>query len=357
MLPKTHRSSIILASVTVADRTAPIAPPRPLTTTKHSYTDPRGHLWTYEADVLAPEPPLPTSPTASPVVFLHASGGLGVNRTYWDRLLSVLSTCPDALCRHPVARFDWVGTATTEPKPPFVKEPYDAAFFAAQLAHFASTFGQKIIVVSQGASEPIVIRFAVDYPHLIKAYIIATGLGTRYLTTDPKVKLRNASYAFFTSLAGDAFWQVVRTRRYITAFSQKNLLSDDTWLEEWVSRALAGSRDRRIRFNVYSFIAGFLFGNYTEDLKKIDIPTMYLAGTTSGARTVGNRAKSLRPPAPLLATESSFRDKAVERMKHRCAIMPNCKGVVVEGAGFEMFFEQTELALPPLERFLRSLEE
>lgn len=139
-------------------------------------------------------------------------------------------------------------------------------------------------------------------------------------------------------------------------FCRKNLLTDDAWMEEWVSRVMAGLRDRRIRFNVYSFTPGFPFGDYTKDFQSIDIPTMFLAGTTGGSRTVKNRVKSVRPPALLVAVESSFSDQAQSRMEHRCAVMKNCQGVMVKGAGFDMFFEHTEKALPALKRFLASLD-
>lgn len=354
---RNHAFNLIRASVSVDDKITQVAPPRPLNTTVHTYTDPRGHQWTYEADVLSHAPPTPATQTSSPVVFAHTPSGLGTNRTYWDPLLSSLSAHPNVFSNHSVARFDWVGTGETHPKPHSVAQPYDASYFAAQLAHFASTFGQKIVLVAQGASEPVAIRFATEYPHLIKAYVISTGLSTKYITSEQNESRRNTSYAFFTSLAGRVFWQFVATRRFITGFSIKNLLATETFLEEWVSRSIAGSRDPKIRFNVYSFLSGFLFGDYSEDLLNIQVPTLFLAGTENSTRSIKSLIKSVRPPVPLVATEKAFTEKIVQRMEHRCANIPNCQGVVVNGVGFQMFFEHADDTLPPLEKFLRSLDE
>lgn len=350
--PQKQSRNLTITSTQTPTPILPISPPRPLTTTEHTYTDPRGKTWTYESDTLSAAE---HASSRAPIVCLHASSGLGVNRSYWDRLLSVLSDRPDALCQHAISRFDWVGTGSTQPKEHRLTTPYNADFFAAQVDHFAATFQQPVIIVCASASESVAVRFAACYPHRIAALVIVTGLGTKSMTQVPRQRRCRLSYGALSGRLGDAFWALVRNRRYISSFSRKNILAGDTWETAWVDRSMQGSVDARIRFVVFSFLSGYLFGDFTEDFRKIGVPCAFFAHTLGANTSIANRVGSVRPPVPIVANEASFREDGISRMEFRVSVIPNCVGVVVEGAGYEMFFEHTEQALPKLEEFVSSL--
>lgn len=259
---------------------------------------------------------------------------------------------PDALCQNSVAWFDWVGTGKTEPKKNRLTEPYDTSFYVARLDHFASAFEQPVILVAAGAAETIAVCFAARFPHRVTSLVIATGLSNNSVSRVPNEWRRQLAFAALRGPLGDLFWPLVRNRRYITGFSRKNLLVEETWMTEWVNRAMEGSVDDRIRFGVYSFISGYLFGDFTEDYAKIQVPCAFFASTLLTKRSVGNIVKSARPPIPIVANEAAFRETSFARMGFRVSNIPNCVGVIVEGSGVEMFFEQAEKALPKLEQFV-----
>lgn len=322
------------------------------------YSDSRMRAWTYPIDLL-----LPASSVAaeSVVICLHTSSGLGVNKTYWDRLFNQVAAGECEKIAY--ARFDWVGTGRSEPKPDYVDKPYDTDFFSHQLLHVVHALKSmdglqsvtKVVLLAQGASEPMALRAITNGGSLISGLVIATGLSTRAIGVKNKAARMGLAYSVLKGPLGEIFWASVRKRGYLTNFSLKNLLSSEAHLTQWVDAAMEGSEDKRIRFNVFSFLAGYHFDDYKEEMERVKQKCMYLAGVNRSDVSLKVKAATVRAPVPILARESDLRDDAIKRMRYRQNVFQNCTGVVVDGAGFEMFFEQPELALPHLVDFVQQL--
>eukprot|EP00184_Porphyridium_aerugineum_P008642 CAMPEP_0184692778 /NCGR_PEP_ID=MMETSP0313-20130426/1104_1 /TAXON_ID=2792 /ORGANISM="Porphyridium aerugineum, Strain SAG 1380-2" /LENGTH=393 /DNA_ID=CAMNT_0027150627 /DNA_START=131 /DNA_END=1312 /DNA_ORIENTATION=+ len=322
-------------------------------------TDTKGREWTFGGDMLEALNP---NPDAAPIVMIHTSTGLGVNRTYWRPMFRKLQEPGSTyLADHEVYCFDWICTGDSQPKPDRVSEPFLIDDYAKQLEAFAKEItknknNKRIILLSQGAAEPSAIRFAAKYPDLIEKLIIATGLSSTYLDREQNSFKKNFAFAILKSPAGDAFWKSVVRWEYIEGFSRKNILVTEDAVNEWVGLALEGAQDPRVRFGVYSFIAGFLFGDYRKDLSNIKAPAAYLSGDRVPIPTTENKMKSARAPVPIAANEGTMREDRWKRIEWHQNNMRTLKMTeVIPGAGPEFSFEQPELALPVIDKVVRTL--
>lgn len=148
--------------------------------------------------------------------------------------------------------------------------------------------------------------------------ITATGISTKFISEAPSPRISGISWGLLKSPFGMGFFKYVSTRNYITNFVKKNFFTPSTsaeLVEEWIDNAYDGSRDSRVRFNVYSFISGHFFRDFTADMQRIPVPTLYLVGDSLPDKTVAKRLKSSRPPVPIVAAEKSFQDNRSERMQ------------------------------------------
>lgn len=317
--------------------------------------DAGGRAWTFGADVLG-------GAGGADVVLLclHTPTGLGVNRTYWGPMFRGVEDgslgTGDGIGVE-VRTFDWVGTGDSAPKPDAAPVPYSVDLYVGQLETYVRGLGVEggVVLLAQGAVEPIAVRFCARFPELVRGLIIANGLGTKYITQKAVEWKRKLSYSVLSGPFGLVFWSLVANANYIEGFSRKNLFIGEERLAEWVQLAVDGSRDSRVRFGVFAFISGFLFGDYTADFEAIEAPTLFLAGGQTPKRTIKNRMQSARPPVPIQVNESSLRDNRVERLTHRSEHIKNCIGEVVAAGGPDMLFESPELCIPAINRFLVKL--
>lgn len=315
----------------------------------------RGQDWTFGSDVLKTSDG--SHPNVPVVVCIHTATGLGVNRTYWRPLFRLLQGDEALLRGFEVRSFDWIGTGDAGPKPDFVDTPYTSDDYMEQLVSYVSGLGGRmVILVAQGASEPIALRMAAQHGDLLSGMLLSNGVSTKYVTTRGEQWKKNLSYSILKSPAGNIFWDFCATYNYIEGFSRKNILLGENAMHEWVSLAVDGAQDRRVRFGVFSFISGFLFGDFTDDMRRIDLPCMFLAGGQVPNPTARSKMQSARPPVPIQVQEGSFRENRLERLEHRKSMIKHCTGEVVTDAGPEMWFESPALCLPPLERFVKTLE-
>lgn len=346
---RTRHAPLIQRTVVMVAQSESTTVQRKMSTKTYRYTDARGRAWTYEGDIIEAQN---GGLGDAVIVCLHNAGGVGVTRKYWDRMFDMVSR-ENNLARYSIASFDWVGTGVSSPKRDFLEKAYDVDYFAGQLAHFVGRLGSPVVLVSQGGSEPVAIRFASQSPSALRFLVIATGLSSGSVTKRPSDFKRSVAYNILRGPLGLQFWRFVRNDWFLSGFSQKNLLVGRDHLDKWVSDTTDGSLDDRVRFALFSFASGYFFDDYTEEYKRINVPSAFFCGPEKTNRSIKNRVQSTRFPVPFLASEELFHDEKTERLDLRCKLIPNCKGVVVSGAGPEMFFEHVELAVPRLEECLQ----
>lgn len=339
----THESARKASRTTPAARLLPFTVPRRLTSRTHLFHDARGHEWEFVSDVLEAEPPTASQPTQTPIILLHPPGAIGFTSAYWDAVFLMLCTHPTLLARHAVARFDWVGTAATQPKPAVVRRPYTPRFYAEQVAHISRMFGQRVVVVAAGEAEGIAMRFALQYPQLVRGVLVATGVATNRLQMD------GASVTMYNTLqgaVGSALWNAATTGGSIER-GARSRLRDERLVKAWKIRIEEGCEDHAVRHAAFSRWAGFDTEDLRYELGHLDVPMRFLA-----ARPFSKGSAKRDGDVP--AVPGRVDGSAMRRMKHRCDALPDCSGVVVDGATTEMFFETPELALREVEDFMQS---
>lgn len=322
---------------------------RKMSTKTYRYTDPRGRAWTYEGDIIEAQN---GGAGDAVIVCLHVPGSVGLTRQYWDRFFDMVKG-QNKLSKYSIARFDWVGTGVSSPKADSLDKPYDGNYWASQLAHFVGRLGSPVVLLAQGASECMAVQFAAQSPSALRHLVIATGLSNKSVTTKRPDHQTSFSYNLLRGPLGVAFWNIIRNDWFISGFSQKNLLVNKDHLDQWVSAAVNGSSDDRIRFSLYSVLSGSLYDDYTPDYGRIKVPCAFFCGPIPSNRSVKNRVQSTRIPIPFLIPENRLHDEKIERLDLRCKLIPDCKGVIIDEAGPEMFFEQVEHAIPKLEDCLQ----
>lgn len=329
------------------DRLSNIDLPRNMHTTTEQFRDARGLAWNFGMDVLESSASARKDENHHTILLVQPADALGVCRTYWDRVLYVLSNNPTMLARHTVVRFDWVGsfgTTAAYSKPP---APTTPAILAAQLAHVAAKFDGPVTVVAQGGAEPIALTFAHKYPQLVKLCAVCTGLPTAFMTRDVNALLRRIVYALLCSFAGRLFWIYASSRGFITAFTKKNLLRSDEWLDEWIARVLPGAADPNTRFLTFSGLSGHFFGDFGKQMAEIETPWFFLAGDEDPSKK-SNRLETPNDVTLIRSEEERKNETTLDRAYERSNRMQNCKAVLVQGAGVQLLFEDAELALEKL---------
>lgn len=322
-----------------------MAPPRPVTTSTHLYRDAKGQQYTYQTDVLHATQPSANSPAQPPVILAHPPGILGISRNYWDHVLVTLSLNERLLSRHAIARFDWLGTGGTTPKPSHESTTFSASALARQLAHVANAFGERVVIVAAEEAEPVVLRFAIDFPNMCRALVLVTGVESAVLAG----ARANMWSAFLRGRTAYWVWNWISSKRNVVALAHARLSPQSHFKEAWVSRVLNGCKDSRGRFAVFSYLAGLHFAHRTDELAHVLAPALCIAAVRSGKGGDGINVASLHDLSPRESTSP-----VVKSLRHRCEALPNCRGVVVQGFAGDLFFEMPLLTLQQVELLLQA---
>ena len=137
------------------------------------------------------------------------------------------------------------------------------------------------VLVSQGASLPIALAVVAKAPEIVSALVAISPPGWLVLKQEfPLSRARWLWRLLFGGLIGNLFYRYARRRRFLDAFSKKNLFARPEAVdEEWLEMLNQGSRAMDTRWAVYSFLAGFWRRDWEPQLIGLKIPIQILFGT------------------------------------------------------------------------------
>ncbi|KAA8497220.1 hypothetical protein FVE85_0949 [Porphyridium purpureum] len=362
-VPALGRRRVAVQMMSVAgndDDRAQVASPWVKESRRVECVDTQNRKWTFGSDVYRHVSSSGT-PSKAPLLLIHTSTGLGVNRTYWNpffRFMCSVSAGSD-LSNYDLHRFDWICTGDSEPKPSKVSAPFSIDDYVLQLETYVRKIrdesGQRAVLVGQGSVEAVALTFVAKHPDLLHSFIIVRGISEKYLTAEVPEWRKKLVFGILNSPAGDAFWKLVANRRYIEGFSRKNIIRDERVLDEWCDLALEGAQDPNVRFGVFSFISGHLFGDFRPLMSQISIPTVFITGDKTTSAKLDTRMQSVRPPIGLLAKEYTFREDRDKRVVFHKQHIPKVQVVTVNDVGTEVSFERPDLLVSVLDKALTSL--
>lgn len=169
----------------------------------------------------------------------------------------------------------------TAPCPPRPLTPEDWAEPLIQLLRERDN--GPTVLVSQGASLPIALAVVSRAPELVSALVAISPPGWLVLNQKfPQSRARWLWRVLFDGIIGNLFYRYARRRRFLDAFSRKNLFAQPEAVDhEWLEMLKQGSRAMDTRWAVYSFLAGFWRRGWEAQLTGLNIPVQVIFGSNA----------------------------------------------------------------------------
>ncbi|MEO1340423.1 MAG: alpha/beta hydrolase, partial [Cyanobacteria bacterium J06635_13] len=224
-------------------------------------------------------------------VLIHPVG-VGLSGIFWQRFTDEwLSQNLDSLIYNP----DLLGCGAGD-MPAIAYYPID---WAKQLEYFMRTIVQQpVILVVQGASLPIAIKLTQLLPAAqIKGLVLSAPPAWRTMTDEAKPRQQKLLWnlLFDSPLGlGNLFYRYARRRQFLESFSVRQLFAEPQQVDhQWLDELVAGSEDMQSRYAVFSFLAGFWRENYSQEIAKIQQPTLVVFGEQSSSISREGKAETV----------------------------------------------------------------
>ena len=203
--------------------------------------------------------------------------GVGLSSRFWDRFVAswqARSNTPELL------KPDLLGCGTA-PCPARPLTPEDWAEPLIQLLREQDN--GPTVLLSQGASLPIALAIASKAPELVSALVAISPPGWQVLNQKFSQSRARWLWRFlFDGLIGNLFYRYARRRRFLDAFSKKNLFARPEAVDhEWPEMLKQGSQAMDTRWAVYSFLAGFWRQGWEAQLTGLKIPVQIIFGNNA----------------------------------------------------------------------------
>ena len=270
------------------------------------------------------------------IVLIHPVG-VGLSGIFWQRFLKAQEK---SSLKMPIYNPDLLGCGASD----LERIAYDPKDWASQLNYFIEQVVKKpVILVVQGASFPIAIYMSSGdlKSDKIKALILSGPPAWNIMINGGNLRISEIIWnLFFDSFIGSLFYQYARRREFIKSFSVKQLFSnledvDDEWLDMLTEAAL----EKKTRYAVFSFLAGFWRKNYSKLMAQLDQPILLL---------MGNKATSV--------SKDGFKETPEQRIDLYEKNIPNVQGKIIKGRNV-LPYESTEEFLAQVISFYQQMSE
>ena len=238
---------------------------------------------------------IPATPVSGiPLVLLHPIG-VGLSRIFWHRFCSEWR---QTVHNNPIYNPDLLGCGESE-MPRVAYTPED---WAEQLQYFLQTVvKQPVILLVQGAELPVALALVQRQtePNYIQGLVLSGPPAWRLMTTPTPAWQHKLAWNIFDSPVGNAFYRYARRRQFLRSFSERQLFSDRTMIDDqWLDTLERGAVNLNSRYAVFSFLAGFWRKNYEKAIEAIAQPSLVVVGENASSISQTGRSE---PPEQRMA--------------------------------------------------------
>ncbi|MBD2664342.1 hypothetical protein B6N60_01105 [Richelia sinica FACHB-800] len=263
--------------------------------------------------------PKNTSSTGTPLLLIHPIG-VGLSRLFWQRFCREwYQTNHQNLIFNP----DLLGCGDSD-TPCKAYKPID---WAEQLQYFLQTVvKQPVILIVQGALLPVAIELVKLAPSFIAGVVMSGPPPWKLITKKPVKWRQNLLWSIFNSPIGNAFFRYARTRNFLRSFSEERLFASlENVDEDWLTTLLKDAQNMGGRYAVFAFLARFWQRDYTDDIAKIEQPTLVVVGDTASS-----------------INKDTNQETPDERISAYMAGLPNGRGIKIIGRNVLPYESTTE---------------
>lgn len=248
--------------------------------------------------------------------------GVGLSGVFWQRFINFWQNNNQNIS---IFNPDLLGCGKSD-YPSIAYYPED---WANQLEFFIQNIIKKpVVLVIQGALFPVGI-YLIDKmkkSNLIKGVILSCPPGWNIITYQPKKwQLKLSWNLLFNSPIGNLFYLYAKRRKFIEKFSKNKLFANNNSVDnEWLNTLEKDAKNNKSRYSVYSFLAGFWREDYTQSIRQITQPTLFL---------IGDKATNI--------SKRGLQETPQERLELYQQNLPNAKLKIIKGRNV-LPYESTE---------------
>ncbi|WP_353734919.1 MULTISPECIES: hypothetical protein [unclassified Okeania] len=142
----------------------------------------------------------------------------------------------------------------------------------------------------------------------------------------------------FYSPIGKVFYRYARSRKFLDSFSKKQLFADEYLVDkEWLDTLEKGAKNLQSQYAVFSFLAGFWRQDFSQDISRINQPTLVLVGKQ--ASTISKTEQTEGPE---------------QRINSYLKLLPQGEGCQISGRNV-LPYESTEEFIKAVSNFVQKI--
>lgn len=264
------------------------------------------------------------------IVLIHPIG-VGLSGIFWRRFLDAQAK---SSVKMPIYNPDLLGCGASD----LARVAYDPKDWASQLNYFIDKVIKKpVILLVQGASFPIAIYMSSGdlKSDNIKGLILSGPPAWNIMINGGNLRISEIIWnLFFDNIIGSLFYEYARRREFIKSFSIKQLFANPEDVDEqWLDMLTEAAKEKKSRYAVFSFLAGFWRKNYLKLMTKLDQKTLLL---------MGDKATSV--------SKDGFKENPEQRIELYKENIPNVEGEIIKGRNV-LPYESTDQFLEEVIKF------
>ncbi|GGA55572.1 alpha/beta fold hydrolase [Okeania sp. KiyG1] len=268
-----------------------------------------------------------------PLLLLHPIG-VGLSKNFWHRFCGLWQ---ERSLPNPIYNPDLLGCGESD-MPSVAYYPMD---WAEQLQYFLETVVQKpVILVVQGALFPVAVSLVKlqQESSLIDGLILSGPPQLELMTKADSPISQKLRWNLFYSPVGKLFYLYARSRKFLDSFSKKQLFANEEEVDkEWLDTLEKGAKNLQSQYAVFSFLAGFWRQDFSQEIARINQPTLVLVGKQ--ASTISKTEQIERPE---------------ERINSYLKLLPQGEGCEISGRNV-LPYESTEEFIEAVSNFYKRL--
>lgn len=268
-----------------------------------------------------------------PLLLLHPIG-VGLSKNFWHRFCGLWQ---EGSFLNPIYNPDLLGCGESD-MPSVAYYPMD---WAEQLQYFLQTVVRRpVILIAQGALFPVAVSLVKlqQESSLIDGLILSGPPQLELMTKADSPISQKLRWNLFYSPIGKVFYRYARSRKFLDSFSKKKLFANEERVDkEWLDTLEEGAKNLESQYAVFSFLAGFWRQDFSQDIARINQPTLVLVGKQ--ASTI-SKTEQIETPK--------------QRINSYLELLPQGEGCQISGRNV-LPYESTEEFIKAVSNFVQKI--